>query len=85
MIADPVVECTPYYYAPVGQAINDFPPNWQPATLLANDTEGQAKWASISSSIPTNIQPKGQITDSSTDVNYDCTTDPDCCTLLSQL
>src|SRR6266404_6970523 len=59
--ADPNQECTPYYYAPVGNAIHNFPPVWVPATLLANDSQGQALWAKISASIPTNILPKGQI------------------------
>ncbi|KAH9024069.1 putative chitin deacetylase [Lactarius pseudohatsudake] len=77
-ISDPVLECTPYYYAPSGQFVNDFPTTWKPATLLANDTEGQAMWASISSSIPTNIQPKGQLNGSTIGVTYDTVNDPDC-------
>ncbi|KAN0137550.1 carbohydrate esterase family 4 protein [Lactarius tabidus] len=77
-ITDPNVECQPYYYAPADNFVNDFPEVWQPATLLANDADGQAVWAEISSSIPTNIQPKGQLDDSTVGVNYDCDADPDC-------
>ena len=83
-VVDPAKECTPYYYAPSGQFINNFPPVWTPAKLLANDSEGLAKWASIKSSIPTNIQPKGKITDSTAGVNYDCSVDSDCCEWLFQ-
>ncbi|KAH9169798.1 carbohydrate esterase family 4 protein [Lactarius sanguifluus] len=77
-ISDPALECTPYYYAPSGQFVNDFPTTWGPATLLANDTEGNAMWANISSSIPTNIQPKGQPDGSTIGVTYDTANDPDC-------
>ncbi|KAI9433221.1 carbohydrate esterase family 4 protein [Lactarius indigo] len=77
-ISDPNLECTPYYYAPSGQFVNNFPTIWQPATLLANDTEGQAMWANISSSIPTNILPKGQLYDSTINVTYNWANDPDC-------
>jgi len=79
--ADPNLECTPYYYAPSGQFVNTFPPIWQPATLLANDTEGQALWAKISPSIPTNILPKGQLNGSTINVTYNSVNDPDCCEL----
>ena len=83
-VTDPNSECTGYYYAPVSQAINNFPPVWTPATLLASDTLGQAVWANISGSIP-NIPPKGQIYDSTVnEADYD-PNDPDCCELLFQL
>ncbi|OAX33219.1 glycoside hydrolase/deacetylase [Rhizopogon vinicolor AM-OR11-026] len=35
-----------------------FPTIWQPATIVSNDTDAQAKYQSIQSQIP-NIQPKG--------------------------
>ena len=72
-----------YYFAPVSQAINNFPPVWTPATLLANDTLGQAMWANISGRIP-NIPPKGQISGSTVNETYDGVDDPDCCELLFQ-
>ncbi|KAH9979332.1 chitin deacetylase [Lactifluus volemus] len=72
------LECTRYSYAPVVANIHNFPPIWQPATLLSTDTAGQAMWASIASSIPTNIQPKGQLNGSTINVTYDKVTDPDC-------
>ena len=81
-VADPNLECTPYYYAPSGQFVNTFPPIWQPATLLANDSQGQAMWANISASIPTTIQPKGQLNGSTINVTYNGAADPDCCELL---
>lgn len=79
-VADPNAECTAYYYAPSGQYIANFPPIWQPATLLANDTAGQALWANISGSIP-NIAPKGQINGSTINETYNAAADPDCCEL----
>ncbi|KAI9454636.1 carbohydrate esterase family 4 protein [Boletus coccyginus] len=59
-ITDPSVECTPYYFAPVGQAVSagKFPPVWTPATIIANDTNALAKYQSIQSQIP-NIPPNG--------------------------
>ncbi|KAI0246826.1 chitin deacetylase [Lactifluus subvellereus] len=77
-INDPNLECTPYYYAPSAQYIHNFPPIWQPATLQANDAAGQAMWAHISGSIPTNILPKGQLNGSTINVTYDRVNDPDC-------
>ncbi|KAH9018834.1 carbohydrate esterase family 4 protein [Lactarius hengduanensis] len=77
-ISDPVLECTPYYYAPSGDHVKEFPTVWTPAKLLASDTDGQNMWASISSSIPTNIQPKGQPDGSTIGVTYDIANDPDC-------
>jgi hypothetical protein len=78
-ITNPNVECAVYYYAPVATQLGSFPPIWQPATLLANDTAGQAKWKSIEGSIPTNIPVKGTITGnfSAFTPTYS-PTDPDC-------
>ncbi|KAF5353035.1 hypothetical protein D9757_011852 [Collybiopsis confluens] len=59
-ITDPVEECSPYYYAPVTNALSGFPPIWQPASILANDTEALNLWANISKSVPTNIFPHMQ-------------------------
>jgi hypothetical protein len=75
---DPTTECTPYAYAPVTQVLQTFPPIWEPATLFANDTAGQALWAKIAGSIP-NTAPKGKLTGSTKGVTYDSSTDPDCC------
>ncbi|KAI0034824.1 hypothetical protein K488DRAFT_44649 [Vararia minispora EC-137] len=79
-ITDPTLECTAYYYAPVGTALaaGEFPTVWQSATLLPNDTEGQQIWASIQPSVPTNIQPKGNRNSSLANVTYDAVADPDC-------
>ncbi|KAI9446959.1 carbohydrate esterase family 4 protein [Lactarius psammicola] len=41
-------------------------------------------WAKISPSIPTNIQPKGQLDGSAIGVNYDWDNDPDCWWTVSQ-
>ncbi|KAG9312594.1 carbohydrate esterase family 4 protein [Chiua virens] len=59
-ITNTTQECIPYYYAPVGQAVSagKFPPVWTPATIIANDTNAQAKYQSIQSQIP-NISPNG--------------------------
>ncbi|KAG7441949.1 carbohydrate esterase family 4 protein [Guyanagaster necrorhizus] len=52
-----------------------LPSIWQPATILPDDAEAQAKWQSISGSIPTNIS--GTPTGDFSDVSYP-TDDPDC-------
>ena len=51
-------DCVPYYYPPVGDAIHSFPPIWQPASILPDDTNAQAKWEDIEPNVPTSIQPK---------------------------
>jgi hypothetical protein len=77
-VADPTAECTPYYYAPSAQYVHNFPTIWQPATLLANDSAGQAMWNKIAGNVP-NIPPKGQLNGSTIGVTYDGVNDPDCC------
>ncbi|KZP25895.1 carbohydrate esterase family 4 protein [Athelia psychrophila] len=77
-ITDPTAECTNYVYPPVATQLSTFPPIWQPATLLANDTAGQAKWSSIQSSIPT-TSPKGTLAgDFSSFTPTYSPSDPDC-------
>ncbi len=76
--ADPNTECTVYSYPPVAQNVHNFPPIWQPATLLASDSAGQALWQKIASGVP-NIPPKGQLNGSTINVTYDSVNDPDCC------
>ncbi|KAA1478546.1 glycoside hydrolase/deacetylase [Dentipellis sp. KUC8613] len=64
-IKDANAECTPYYYAPSGNAIHTFSPIWTPATILSNDAKAH---------IPTSIQPKmGDFSN----VSY-TSADPDC-------
>jgi len=76
-ISDPAQECTAYSYPPVAQNLANFPPIWQPATLLASDTAGQAMWSQISAGVP-NIAPKGQLNNSVNGTVYSTATDPDC-------
>jgi hypothetical protein len=78
----PATACTPYYDPTVGANIHNFPTVWQPATLLANDSAGQAMWNKIAGSIP-NIPPKGQLNGSTINVTYNTGTDSDCCESLS--
>jgi hypothetical protein len=75
---DPNAECTVYSYPPVAQNIHNFPTIWQPATLLANDSAGQALWQKIAPGVP-NIAPKGQLNGSTINETYDIVNDPDCC------
>jgi len=75
-VEDPVAECTAYYYAPSGSQISLFPPIWQTAFILPNDTAAQAKWSSIAGSIP-NIAPKGGTDGNFSNVTYTAS-DPDC-------
>src|SRR6266850_582129 len=71
--------CPPYYDPASGPYVHtNFPTVWQPATLLANDSAGQAMWNKIAGSIP-NIAPKGQVNGSAIGVTYDGVNDPDCC------
>jgi hypothetical protein len=78
-ITDPNVECSVYSYAPVASVIStQYPPIWQPASVLASDTAAQAIWANISGSIP-NIAPKGQLNGSTINETYNAATDTDCC------
>jgi peptidoglycan/xylan/chitin deacetylase (PgdA/CDA1 family) len=58
-ITDPTLECQLYSYAPTLAVKAQFPTVWETAALLPGDTAGNAKWASIQSSIPTNIPVKG--------------------------
>ncbi|KAN0137536.1 glycoside hydrolase/deacetylase [Lactarius tabidus] len=77
-ISDPNLECTVYSYAPVAQVIStQFPPIWQPASVLASDSQAQSMWANISGSIP-NIAPKGQLNGSTINETYNAAADPDC-------
>ncbi|KAK0449048.1 carbohydrate esterase family 4 protein [Desarmillaria tabescens] len=73
-ITDMAEECTAYYYEPSASHISSFPPIWQPASILSGDTVAQAKWQSISGSIP-NISgtPSGNFSN----VTYTAD-DPDC-------
>jgi hypothetical protein len=56
-----------YSYGPAAQNVHNFPPIWQPATLLANDSDGQALWSKIAGGFP-NIAPKGQLNGSTINV-----------------
>lgn len=62
----------------VTNAINagQFPVVWNPATLLPNDAEANAKWQSIQGSVP-NIAPKGTLMGDFSGVQYPAN-DPDC-------
>lgn len=78
-VVDPNQECTVYSYAPVASVIaSEFPPIWQPASVLSTDTTAQGIWANMSGSIP-NIAPKGQLNGSTINETYNAATDTDCC------
>ena len=76
--------CEPYYYAPSGSKLSSFPMIWQQATILPKDTVAQAKWKSISGSIPTNISIKSQPGVAASPLLYP-SDDPDCCAYLEAL
>ncbi|KAG2002341.1 chitin deacetylase [Coprinopsis cinerea AmutBmut pab1-1] len=69
VIADPIHECTPYYYPPVDSRLSSFPPIWEPAFILPGDTNAEAKWDSIAASVP-NISVKGTPAGDIRDVRY---------------
>ena len=79
-ITNATEECTPYYYAPSADQRYNFPTIWEPASILSNDTEAQAKYQSIQSAIP-NIPPKGtqpqSLEGNFTGYSYPAS-DPDC-------
>ncbi|KAK1234112.1 hypothetical protein PQX77_002691 [Marasmius sp. AFHP31] len=79
LITDPQQECKYYYNEKATKARVNFPPVWQPAKLLANDTAGQAKWNSIKGSVPMDVSVKALVNGdfSPTLRNYP-TNDPDC-------
>jgi hypothetical protein len=78
-ILNPNEECTPYTYAPVAASVANFPPIWQPASILPNDQVAMETWAQIAPLIPTNISVKGTITGNFTDFTPTYPpTDPDC-------
>ncbi|KAF8962880.1 hypothetical protein BDZ97DRAFT_1905073 [Flammula alnicola] len=68
--------CEPYYYAPIASAIASFPPIWGAATILPEDNNAMAKWASIQPNVP-DIAPKGTLQGDFTALNYPAD-DPDC-------
>ncbi|KAH7907724.1 carbohydrate esterase family 4 protein [Hygrophoropsis aurantiaca] len=78
--ADSNQECVPYYYAPVSNALDNYPEIWEPATIVASDSAAQAKYQSMIGQIP-NIPPKGtqpaSITGDFSGYNYP-DSDPDC-------
>ena len=60
ILIDPNVECTPYYFQPVSDAMaaGQFPPVWTVADIIASDANANAKYQSIKSQI-VNIPPNG--------------------------
>ncbi|KAJ3995438.1 hypothetical protein F5050DRAFT_1808656 [Lentinula boryana] len=56
--SDPDQECTPCNYAPVTNQLKSFPPVWEPASILPEDSAALAAWNSISATIPTSIAKK---------------------------
>ncbi|KAK1231274.1 hypothetical protein PQX77_005614 [Marasmius sp. AFHP31] len=79
LITDPQQECKYYYNEKATKARVNFPPVWQPAKLLANDTAGQAKWNSIKGSVPTDVSVKALVNgDFSPTLRSYPTNDPDC-------
>jgi len=58
VLTDPNVECTPYWFQPVGDAMaaGQFPPVWTVADIISGDTNANSKYQSIQSQI-LNIPP----------------------------
>ncbi|KAF8814591.1 carbohydrate esterase family 4 protein [Phlegmacium glaucopus] len=75
-VKDPDTGCTPYKYAPVADALGSFPTIWQPASILPDDNNAQAKWDSIRAGIP-DISPKGTGAGDFSGLEYS-SSDPDC-------
>ncbi|KAL0577614.1 hypothetical protein V5O48_004375 [Marasmius crinis-equi] len=79
LVTDPQQECKYYYYDKATKALPSFPPIWKTATLLANDTAGQAKWNSIKASVPADVPVKTLVNgDFSPALRNYSTSDPDC-------
>ncbi|KAF9475036.1 glycoside hydrolase/deacetylase [Pholiota conissans] len=69
-------ECDVYYYEPVANALASFPNIWDQATILSEDTNALAKWASIQPNVP-DISTKGTPTGDFSNITYS-SDDPDC-------
>ncbi|KAG7095987.1 hypothetical protein E1B28_006670 [Marasmius oreades] len=79
LITEPEEQCKYYYYPPANKARYNFPPIWKVAKLLANDTDGQAKWKAIEDSIPADVAVKTMDSgDFSSTLKTYSTSDPDC-------
>ncbi|KDN53380.1 carbohydrate esterase family 4 protein [Tilletiaria anomala UBC 951] len=74
-------QCKPYYIESVSAFSKEFPPVWEIADILPNDTEAQQIWQRIQASgkIP-DIAPRGLPTGSmqGNGSRYDAVADPDC-------
>ncbi|KXN82488.1 Chitin deacetylase [Leucoagaricus sp. SymC.cos] len=82
-ITDPQVECSPYSYPLLVAQRVAFPTSWKPASILQNDSDANARWQSIASSVP-NTQPKPAPGSSGASTfNYKAD-DPDCWWTRSQ-
>jgi hypothetical protein len=42
----------PYIYPPVSSSLASFPPIWQTASILPNDTNAKSKWAAVQPTLP---------------------------------
>ncbi|KAF5371628.1 hypothetical protein D9758_003595 [Tetrapyrgos nigripes] len=74
---DPNAECAGYYYAPVSNALSQFPAPAAQAHMVPGDTEAQDKFNSIKDLIP-NIAPKGTPEGDFSSVASYPSDDPDC-------
>ncbi|KAF8656450.1 hypothetical protein AX16_002535 [Volvariella volvacea WC 439] len=58
--------------------LESFPTIWQPAVILSNDTNAQAKWDQIKGNVPTNISVKSVPGNSTNNTSTYDPSDPDC-------
>lgn len=83
-ITDPTTECTAFFYAPVSNALSQFPTVWQSATIVSGDSDANALWAQIEPTVPTGIPTHGDRTSSLLNLTYDTVNDPDCWWTIGQ-
>lgn len=75
---DPAQECTAYNYPGLDGQLDQYPPIWQIASIVAGDTEAQAALYAITNATDfPNIPPKGTPQGDFSTVQYNAS-DPDC-------
>lgn len=80
----PQENCSPYYLPEINAIASQFPPIWEPASIVAGDQEAMDAFAKVNASglVPQNISVRGtqpaSLSGTGLTDGYDSTADPDC-------
>lgn len=74
---DNAEHCKPYSAPIVQEIVSNFPPIWEPASIVEGDTTARNKFDEIKQVLPSYIKPKGTHDGDFSSVTYD-PSDPDC-------